>query len=307
MAEITANDVKVLRERTGAGMMDCKKALVECEGNIENAIDFLRKKGLAAAAKKAGRIAADGLIGVCVHGNRGTLLEVNTETDFVARNETFHAYVHRTSEIANDKECNIEALKNEAYPETGRTVAEELVYLISIIGENMDLRRVSHLSVSEGVVVSYVHNKISANLGKVGVIVGLESAGNKDKLLEFGKKIAMHIAATNPHAVSIEDVDPTVLAREREIVSEQAKSTGKPAEFIEKIAEGRIRKFYEEIVLSEQVFVIDGSAKVKDVVAAAAQDIGAPVTIKGFVKFVLGEGIEKPEVDFAAEVAAQLT
>jgi elongation factor Ts len=306
MSDVTPNDVKALRERTGAGMMDCKKALVECNGNIEDAIDLLRKKGLAAAAKKSGRTTAEGLVGVYVDDIRGTIVEVNAETDFVARNELFQKYVEDIAVIANKNMLDLESLKNASYPGSERTVSEELTNLIAVIGENMGLRRVSHMSVATGVVASYVHNKISANMGKIGIIVGLESSGDKVKLMELGRQIAMHIAAANPQSTTIEGLDPTVLVRERNIVTEQAKSTGKPAEFIEKIVEGRIRKFYEESVLLEQVFVMDGTTKVKDVVLAASKEIGAPITIKGFEKFVLGEGIEKQTVDFAAEVAAQL-
>lgn len=307
MAEVTANDVKILRERTGAGMMDCKKALVECEGNIENAIDLLRKKGLAAAAKKSGRIAAEGLVGVHVSGNKGTLVEINAETDFVARNELFQNYVSTVAAIANDKACDIEELKAIAYPETGRNVIDELTNLIAVIGENMGLRRVAHSSVSNGIIACYVHNKIATNMGRVGVLVGLESNGEKNKLMELGKKIAMHIAAANPQSTSIEDLDPAILEREKNIVAEQARNSGKPEAFIEKIIEGRIRKFYEEVVLLEQVFVIDGTTKIKNVIAEKEKKIGAPIVLKGFIKFVLGEGIDKQTVDFAAEVAAQLS
>ncbi|MDR2158185.1 MAG: translation elongation factor Ts [Holosporaceae bacterium] len=307
MTEIKATEVKALRDRTGAGMMDCKKALVECDGNLENAVDWLRKKGLAAAAKKSGRVAAEGLIGVCVEGKSGAIVEINAETDFVARNELFQKYVGDVVKIARKNNCDVETLKTLKYPETERNVSEELTNLIAVIGENMGIRRTAYLSVSEGVVASYVHNKVSPDLGKIGILVALESSGDKEKLLDLGKKIAMHVAAANPQSLSIEDLDPSLLERERNVVLDQAKSMGKPAEFIEKIVEGRIRKFYEEVVLLEQVFVIDGSAKVKDVVANASQEIGATTTIKGFVKFVLGEGIEKQSVDFAAEVAAQLS
>lgn len=307
MAEITTADVKALRERSGAGMMDCKKALVECDGDIEAAIDWLRKKGLAAAAKKSGRVAAEGLVGVCVDGTKGALLEVNAETDFVARNELFQKYVGDSVVLACANNADIEALKGVDYPETGRNVADELTNLIAVIGENMTLRRVAHMSVSNGVIASYVHNKISDNLGKIGILVALESDGDKEKLLAIGKKIAMHIAAANPQSTSIAELDPALVARERDVVTEQAKNSGKPAEFVDKIVEGRLRKFYEEVVLLEQVYVIDGSSKVKDVIANAAKEIGAEITLKGFVKFVLGEGIEKQAVDFAAEVAAQLS
>ncbi len=306
MTGVTPNDVRTLRERTGAGMMDCKKALVESNGNIEQAIDLLRKKGLVAAAKKADRITAEGLVGVFVDESKGTLVEVNTETDFVARNDMFQKYVDDILKIANEKSLDLESLKSASYPNTDRTVSEELTNLISIIGENMTLRRICHFSVDNGVVASYVHNKITPNMGKIGILVGVESTGDSAKLMEFGKQVAMHIAAANPQSTSIDDLDPSVLAREKDIVTEQAKNMGKPAEFIEKIVEGRIRKFYEEAVLLEQVFVIDGATKIKDVAVNLSKEIGAPVAIKGFEKFVLGEGIEKKEVDFAADVAAQL-
>ena len=306
MAEITASEVKALRDRTGAGMMDCKKALVACVGDVEKSIDWLRKKGLSAAAKKSGRVAAEGLVGLYVDGNKGTVLEVNAETDFVARNDLFQKYVSTVVEIASKNDADLETLKILDYPETGRNVSEELTNLIATIGENMGLRRVSHLSVSDGVVASYVHNKIADNLGKIGILVGLESTADKSKLLELGKKIAMHIAAASPKSVNISDLDPEVVARERDVVTEQAKNSGKKEEFIPKIVEGRLSKFYGEVVLTEQIFVIDGTSKVKEVIAQAEKDLGAPIKIVGFKKFVLGEGIEKQAVDFAAEVAAQL-
>lgn len=306
MAEISASDVKALRERSGAGMMDCKKALVECDGDIEKAVDYLRKKGLSTAAKKASRVAAEGLIGVRVNGNVGTLVEVNAETDFVARNDTFQVFVNNVVAIASEQNCDLEALKAAKYDGT-HTVSEEMVNLIATIRENIELRRVYHLSVDEGIVASYVHNKISPSLGKIGVLVGIESKGDKAKLLELGKQIAMHIAAANPLSTSVDDLDPAVVARERDVVTEQAKSSGKKAEFIDKIVEGRLRKFYEDAVLLEQVFVIDGTSRVKEVVENASKELGTPVKVKGFCKFVLGEGIEKQVVDFAAEVAAQLS
>ncbi len=306
MAEITANEVKALRDRTGAGMMDCKKALVACEGDVEKSIDWLRKKGLSAAAKKSGRVAAEGLVGLYVDGNKGTVLEVNAETDFVARNDLFQKYVSTVVEIASKNDADLETLRDLDYPETGRNVSEELTNLIATIGENMGVRRVSHLSVSDGVVASYVHNKIADNLGKIGILVGLESTADKSKLLELGKKIAMHIAAASPKSVNISDLDPEVVARERDVVTEQAKNSGKKEEFIPKIVEGRLSKFYGEVVLTEQVFVIDGTSKVKEVIAQAEKDLGSPIKIVGFKKFVLGEGIEKQVVDFAAEVVAQL-
>ena len=306
MAEITASEVKALRDRTGAGMMDCKKALVACEGDVEQAIDWLRKKGLSAAAKKSGRVAAEGLVGLYVDGSNGTVLEVNAETDFVARNDLFQKYVSTVVEIASKNKADLETLKTLAYPETGRNVSEELTNLIATVGENMGLRRVAHLSVNDGVIASYVHNKIADNLGKIGILVALESTADKAKLQELGKKIAMHIAAASPKSVNISDLDPEVVARERDVVTEQARNTGKKEEFIQKIVEGRLSKFYGEVVLTEQIFVIDGSSKVKDVIAQAEKDLGAKIKIAGFEKFVLGEGIEKQSVDFAAEVAAQL-
>jgi elongation factor Ts len=305
MADVKMEDVKALRDRTGAGMMDCKKALVECNGNIEESIDWLRKKGLAAAAKKTGRVAAEGLIGVCVNGNVGSVLEVNAETDFVARNDLFQKYVAEVVGIAGGGKLDIENLKNANYS-SGRSVSEELTNLIAVIGENMNLRRVAHVTVSNGIVASYVHNKIAPSLGKIGVLVAIESTGDRAKLEELGRQIAMHIAAANPQSVAVDDLDRETLERERSVVAEQAKSTGKPAEFIDKIVEGRLRKFYEEVVLLEQIFLIDGSTKIKDLLATAEKDVGAPIEITRFEKFVLGEGIEKQMVDFAAEVAAQL-
>jgi elongation factor Ts len=306
MADVKATDVKALRDRTGAGMMDCKKALVECNGNIEEAIDWLRKKGLSAAAKKSGRVAAEGLVGVSVNGTSGAVVEVNAETDFVARNELFQKYVNDVLKIACANNCDVDQLKALDYPDTGRNVLDELTNLIAVIGENMGIRRVGYLSVSNGVIASYVHNKVSDSLGKIGILVALESTGDQAKLLDLGKKIAMHIAAASPQSTSIEDLDPAILERERNVVAEQAKSSGKAPEFIDKIVDGRIRKFYEEVVLLEQVFVIDGSSKVKEIIANASKELGTPVVVKGFIKFVLGEGIEKQSVDFAAEVAAQL-
>ncbi|MDR2106945.1 MAG: translation elongation factor Ts [Holosporaceae bacterium] len=307
MTDVKASDVKALRERTGAGMMDCKKALTESNGSIEDAIDILRKKGLSAAAKKSGRITAEGLVGLCVKGKVGALIEVNAETDFVARNELFRKYVADIAEMACDGNDDAESLKTRQYPGTGRTVSEELTNLIAVIGENMGIRRIARVSVSDGVTACYVHNKIAENLGKIGILVALESSGDKGKLADLGKKIAMHVAAADPRSISRDDLDPALLKREKDVITERTKATGKPAEFIEKIVAGRIQKFYEEVVLTEQVFVMDGSVKVKDVVAGAEKEIGAPIKIKSFVKFVLGEGIEKSSVNFADEVAAQLT
>ncbi|GHU16842.1 elongation factor Ts [Alphaproteobacteria bacterium] len=305
MANVTAEQVKTLRERSGAGMMDCKKALVACEGNVEEAVDWLRKKGLAAAANKSGRVAAEGLVGVYVNGTHGTVLEVNAETDFVSRNELFQKFVSEAVEVACNGNLCIDSLKTAKYPGKDHAVSEELTNLIAVIGENMQLRRVGHVSVSSGVVASYVHNKISPTLGKIGILVALESTGDKEKLNEFGKQIAMHITAAHSLSVSVNDLDPATIERERAVVTEQAQNSGKKG-FIDKIVEGRLRKFYEEVVLLEQVFVMDGETRIKDLVAKVSAEIGAPIEIKEFARFALGEGIEKQTVDFAAEVAAQL-
>jgi elongation factor Ts len=304
MAEITAALVKELREKTGAGMMDCKKALAESKGDLEGAVDWLRKKGLAAAAKKAGRVAAEGLVGVAVSGTAGAIVEVNSETDFVARNDRFQDFVTKLAGLALQAEGNVEKLKALDYPGTGRNVGDELTQLIATIGENMNLRRTAALKVGSGVVTSYVHSAVVSGLGKIGVLVALESTGNAAKLEELGRGIAMHVAAARPESVTIEGVDQAGLERERAVLSEQARASGKPEEIIAKMVEGRLRKYYEEVVLLEQVYVIDGETKIKDVIAKAAKDVGAPVTIAGFVRFTLGEGVEKEESDFAAEVAA---
>jgi len=305
MAEITAALVKELREKTGAGMMDCKKALAETQGNLESAFDWLRKKGLAAAAKKAGRVAAEGLIGLAVEGTRGALVEVNAETDFVARNEQFQGFVRQVARQALTSP-GIEALAAAPYGEDGKSVAETLTQLISTIGENMTLRRMAKLQVARGAVVGYVHNSQGPGLGKIGVLVALESAGDAGKLAAFGKQLAMHVAAANPQAVDIGSVDPVVLDRERGVLAEQARASGKPEEIIAKMVEGRLRKFYEEVVLLEQTYVIDGESRVSAAVAAAAKEAGAPIKVTGFHRLVLGEGIQREQKDFAAEVAAQL-
>jgi elongation factor Ts len=305
MAEITAALVKDLREKSGAGMMDCKRALTENGGDIEAAVDWLRKKGLAAAAKKAGRVAAEGLIGVAAGGAVGAMVEVNSETDFVARNDAFQDFVRNATKSALSTGDDIAALAAAAYP-TGGTAAEALTALVAKIGENMTLRRAVVLKVSAGAVATYVHSAVAPGLGKIGVLVALESTGDADKLGALGRQIAMHIAATNPISLDIASVDPAALAREKAILSEQAAASGKAPAVVEKMVEGRIRKFYEESVLLEQVYVVDGETRIKDVVAKAAADVGAPVKLVAFRRFGLGEGIEKKESDFAAEVAAQL-
>jgi elongation factor Ts len=305
MAEITASLVKELREKTGAGMMDCKKALTETSGDLEGAVDWLRKKGLAAAAKKAGRVAAEGLVAVATADTIGAVVEVNSETDFVARNERFQAFANEAARQALTGNGDLDTLLQVQYPETGRTIAEEVTHMVATIGENMNLRRISRIEVGSGVVASYVHNALAPNLGKIGVLVGLESTGDRSRLAELGRQIAMHIAAARPEAVNIEDVDSTSLDRERNVLADQARASGKPEEIIAKMVEGRLRKYYEEVVLLEQVYVIDGENKVRKVVETVAKEIGAPIKVVGFTRFVLGEGIEKEQSDFAAEVAAQ--
>jgi len=303
MAEITAASVKELRERTGAGMMDCKKALAETNGEMEQAIDWLRAKGLAAAAKKAGRTAAEGLVGVAVEGTRGSVVEVNSETDFVAKNELFQDFVRNVAKLALANGTDIEALGNAEYPEGG-TVSEKLTDNIAKIGENQSLRRAAILEVGEGAVVSYVHNQVAPGLGKIGVLVALESAAPTDTLTQLGKQIAMHVAAAHPQALSGEELPADLVERERSIAMEKARESGKPQNIIEKMVEGGLAKFRKDNALLSQLFVMDNKTPVADVVASAAKDAGSPITLKGFVRFQLGEGIEKKESDFAAEVAA---
>ncbi|WP_298215604.1 translation elongation factor Ts [Acidocella sp.] len=296
MADITASMVKDLRESTGAGMMDCKKALTETNGDKEAAVDWLRKKGLAAAAKKSGRVAAEGLVGVALAPGKAAMVEVNAETDFVARNEAFQNFVETVARLALDAGEDVEALKAAPFPGTGRTVAEEMVHLVAAIGENMNVRRAAVVSVPNGTVAAYVHGALKPGLGKIGVIVGLEGAG--EGLDRLGRQIGMHVAATRPEALSIADVDPAALEREKNVLMEQARASGKPEAIIEKMVEGRVKKYYEDVVLLEQIWVHDGESRVKDVVKKA----GGGVT--RFVRFTLGEGIEKENSDFAAEVAA---
>ncbi|HEY1605155.1 MAG TPA: translation elongation factor Ts [Allosphingosinicella sp.] len=303
MAEITAAIVKELRDRTGAGMMDCKKALGETGGDMEAAIDWLRTKGLAAAAKKAGRTAAEGLVGVAVSGTKGAVVEVNSETDFVAKNDQFQDFVRTVAGIALQTGSDVGTLKAAAWP-AGGTVEEKLANNVATIGENQSLRRAALLEVGDGVIVSYVHNAAAPGLGKIGVLVGLESGGDKAALETLGKQLAMHIAAANPLALRSEDLDPTLIERERAIASEKAKESGKPDNIVEKMVEGAIAKFRKEMAFLSQLFVIDNKTRVEDVVAVEAKKAGAPIAVAGFVRFQLGEGIEKKESDFAAEVAA---
>ena len=304
MSNISASLVKELRDKTGAGMMDCKNALSEAGGDMEAAVDWLRTKGLAKAAKKAGRVAAEGLIGVRSEGTAGAVAEVNSETDFVARNEQFQEMVTQISGVALETGGDAEAVLAADYPGSGKSVADYITEMVATIGENMSVRRCMKLSVDSGIVASYVHNQTAPGLGRIGVIVALSSEGNQDALAAFGKQVAMHIAATNPLALTPADLDPAVVERERAILADQARESGKPEEIIDKMVEGRLRKFYEESVLMSQVFVIDGENTVEKAVKAAESDVGAPVTITGFVRYALGEGIEKEEQDFAAEVAA---
>jgi elongation factor Ts len=301
---ISASQVKDLRELTGAGMMDCKTALTENGGDIEAAVDWLRKKGLSKAAKKSGRTAAEGLVGVATDGNRAAVVEVNSETDFVGRNEQFQGLVRGIAQVALGTSGEVAAIAAATLPATGKSIADSITDAIATIGENMALRRAAALSVSEGVVASYVHNSVADGLGKIGVLVGLESTGDKAKLAALGKQIAMHVAAAQPIAVRPEEVDASVLEREKAIFVDQARQSGKPEQVIEKMVEGRIRKFYEEITLLKQAFVINPDQTVEAAVEAVAKEIGAPVKVTAFVRLVLGEGVEKEASDFAAEVAA---
>jgi elongation factor Ts len=305
MSNITAGMVKDLRDKTGAGMMDCKGALAETKGDIEAAIDLLRKRGLAKAAKKGGRIAADGLIGVATAPGEGAVVEVNCETDFVARGDDFQHLVHNVAKLALSVDGNIEQLLKAPYPGSTST-SDALTALIAKIGENMTIRRTNALSVAPGVVASYVHNAAAPELGKIGVLVSLKSDANADRLAALGKQLAMHIAAASPIAISPDAVSPDVVARERAIYADQARQSGKPENVIEKMVEGRLRKFYEEQVLLSQTFVIDGETQVAKVLEKASKDFGSKVEITGFLRYQVGEGIDKPIVDLAAEVQATL-
>ena len=304
MADITAAMVKDLREKTGAGMMDCKKALGETAGDMEAAVDWLRAKGLAAAAKKAGRTAAEGLVGVAVSGTKGAAVEVNSETDFVAKNEIFQAFVTTVTGLALTTGADADALGAMPFPGGDGSVADKLTANIATIGENQSLRRTAMLEVSQGVVAAYVHNAIAPGMGRIGVLVGLESAAAADVLEPLAKQIAMHVAAASPLALDEAGLDPALIERERAIAREKAATSGKPAEIIEKMIEGGVRKFAQEATLVNQIFVIDGKSKLADVVAADAKAAGTPIALKGFVRMQLGEGIEKQQSDFAAEVAA---
>jgi elongation factor Ts len=303
MAEITAAMVKDLREKSGAGMMDCKKALAETGGDMDAAVDWLRTKGLAAAAKKSSRTAAEGLVGVAVAGTAGAAVEVNSETDFVAKNDQFQAFVREVTQIVLAKGDDLAAVRGEAMP-SGTTVEETLTNNIATIGENQSLRRAKRLEVSKGVVVPYVHNAQAPGLGKIGVLVALESEAGAEVLEPLGKQIAMHIAAAFPLALDEQGLDADVLERERAIAAEKAAESGKPAEIVAKMVEGAVKKFAKENALLSQLFVMDNKTPIADVVAKAGKDAGTPITLKDYVRFQLGEGIEKEESDFAAEVAA---
>lgn len=302
---VTAALVKQLRETSGAGMMDCKKALEETNGDIDAAIDWLRTKGLATAAKKSGRVASEGLVAIHVAGTSAAMIELNAETDFVSRNDDFQSLALNLAKLANDA-ADIASLNDLAFPNTQRTVAEEITHNIATIGENMMLRRMKNIKVDNGSVVSYIHNATADGMGRIGVLVALESEADAQTLESLGKQIAMHVAATKPASLSVESLDPAMVQRERDVLIEQAKESGKPQEIAEKMVEGRLRKYYQEVVLLEQTFVIDGESKVADVIKKVASDCGSDITLKEFSLFVLGDGVEKEETDFAAEVAAQL-
>jgi len=303
MAAITAQMVKDLREKTGAGMMDCKAALTETGGDMEAAIDWLRAKGLSKAAKKADRVAAEGLVGVARGTKAAAVVEVNSETDFVARNEQFQTMVKEIATLALKAKGDVKKLAGAKMP-SGKSVVDHIQEAVGKIGENMSLRRTALLQVKDGVVATYVHNSVAPDLGKIGVLVALESKAKADKLNELGRQIAMHVAATSPLALTAEEVDKAVVERERAIFTEQAKETGKPANVIEKMVQGRLDKFFKESVLLKQVFVVDSEKTVEQAVAAAEKEAGSPIKVTGFVRYALGEGIEKAESDFAAEVAA---
>ena len=308
MSNITASMVKQLRDLSGAGIMDCKSALNENNGDVDAAVDWLRTKGLAKAAKKSGRVAAEGLVGVASQGTTGSVVEVNSETDFVARNEIFQTMVNDISGLALATSGSHDDLLAADYPGAGKSVADHVQEMVGTIGENMTVRRSEQLSVSEGVVASYVHSQVADGLGKIGVLVALESSGDTDKLTALGKQLAMHVAATSPLAATVDELDPEDVERERAVLIAEAKESGKPDEIIGKMVEGRIRKFYEEVVLESQVFVIDGETRISKVLEEAAGDIGGPIQLKGFVRFELGQGVDKgEEADFAAEVAAAVS
>ena len=301
---LSASMVKELREKSGAGMMDCKKALIETDGRLEDAVDWLRKQGLSAVAKKSNRVAAEGLIGITIKDNSGAMIEINSETDFVARNELFQNFVKTCSELVLSSKNDIDALQNLPFPNANRSVNEELINNIATIGENMNIRRAEYLEVSNGVLISYVHNSVAEGLGRLGVLVALETGVQNNDIKEIGKQIAMHIAATSPKSLNIDDLDQEVVERERQVLIDQAMSSGKPKEIAEKMVQGRMHKFFQEVVLNEQVSVIDGETKIKDLIKRTSLEFKTEIKIKGFKVLKLGEGVEIEESDFAAEVAA---
>jgi elongation factor Ts len=307
MSTITATMVKDLREKTGAGMMDCKTALNETSGDVEAAVDWLRTKGLAKAVKKAGRVAAEGLIGLAAEAKQAALVEVNSETDFTARNQNFQEMVREIASAALTAKGDVDKLAAAKYGSGKATVADRIKEMIGSIGENMTLRRAAYLTAAKGVVATYVHNAIAPNLGKIGVTVALESAGAAEKLQAFGRQLAMHIAFANPQSIDVGGLDKALIERERVILTDQAKESGKPANVIEKMVDGRLRKFYEEVVLRAQPFVHDPDLTVEKALAAAEKGADAPIKITGFYRFALGEGIDRPDSDFAAEVAAAVS
>ena len=301
---ISAALVKQLRDMTGAGMMDCKAALAETGGDLEAAVDWLRKKGLSKADKKAGRTAAEGLIGIASDAKSAVVIEVNSETDFVARNDAFQALVRNVADVALGTDGSVQAVAAAAYPGSGKSVEDSIRDAVATIGENMALRRSAKLTVDKGVVATYVHSAVSDGLGKIGVLVAVETDGNADAAQAFGRQVAMHVAAINPLALTEAEVDPAAVAREKEIFSEQARQSGKSENIIEKMVEGRLRKYFEEVVLLKQAFVLNPDLTVEKALKEAEKEIGGPAKITGFVRFALGEGIERETSDFAAEVAA---
>ncbi|MCR9139492.1 MAG: translation elongation factor Ts [Alphaproteobacteria bacterium] len=301
---ISASQVKELREKSGAGMMDCKKALQENGGDMDAAMDWLRAKGIAKADKKSGRTAAEGLVGVAGSGSSAVVVEINSETDFVARNEAFQDLVRGVAEVALETDGTLETVSAQNYPATGKSVVDSITDAVATIGENMSLRRTAKLTVGQGAVATYVHNSVADGLGKLGVLVALESSGDAQALAAIGKQVAMHVAATNPLALTSADVDADVAGRERAIFVEQARESGKPDNIIEKMVDGRMRKFFEEVALMSQSFVVNPDVTVEAAIKEAEASVGAPIKIAGFVRFQLGEGVEKEESDFAAEVAA---
>ncbi|WP_026614265.1 translation elongation factor Ts [Ensifer aridi] len=301
---VTAAMVKDLREKTGAGMMDCKKALAETNGDMEAAIDWLRAKGIAKADKKSGRTAAEGLIGIASAGTKAVVVEINSETDFVARNEAFQDIVRGVANVALGTDGTVDGVAKATYPATGKSVEDSIKDAIATIGENMTLRRAELLQVEDGVVATYVHNAAGEGIGKLGVLVALKSTGDKEALNTIGRQVAMHIAATNPLAIRAEEVDAAVAERERNVFIEQSRASGKPDNIIEKMVEGRMRKFFEEVALLSQAFVMNPDITVGQAVKDAEKLAGAPIEVTGMARLLLGEGVEKEETDFAAEVAA---